>query len=356
MRKSEGSDSKLKLWTKHAAIATLCAFAVLLAIAPAATAQGTTEFTLIAAPFDPAALAPGGTSSSAITVGSVNGFSGSVALSCQVTSAQVTTSPPVCAVSPTTVTPNAGATATVTTTGTTTTVGYTITITGTGPTTTYTTPAMQLTVLAVTPQFTITVQDALAPSSVPAGSGGQATISINPINGYASPTDPSDSTKHGVYLSCASITPLVTIPPICSFTSPNPDVLGTAVTSTLTISTFGPVITGSSVRPRIFYGLWLPLPMLSLVGIGAVLGGKRSRKAWGLLALCVLSASFLLMPACGNSSTTTTTTPNGITPANTYTFTIVGVDINGVVSSNTGSTTSAGPTVSMTVTTPTTTK
>jgi len=48
MRKSEGSDSKLKLWTKHAVVAALCAFAVLLAIAPAATAQGTTEFTLVA--------------------------------------------------------------------------------------------------------------------------------------------------------------------------------------------------------------------------------------------------------------------------------------------------------------------
>jgi hypothetical protein len=215
---------------------------------------------------------------------------------------------------------------------------------------------MQLTVLAVTPQFTITVGNAVAPSSVPAGSGGQGTISINPINGYSSPTDPTDATKSGVYLSCATITPLVTIPPVCSFNPPNPPVVGTSVTSTLTISSFGPVVTGSAVRPRIFYGLWLPLPMLSLVGIGAALGGKRSRKACGLLALCVLSASFLLMPACGNTSGTTTTTPNGITPANSYSFTVVGVDINGVVSSNQGSTTSAGPTVIMTVTTPTATK
>jgi len=58
-----------------------------------------------------------------------------------------------------------------------------------------------------------------------------------------------------------------------------------------------------------------------------------------------------LTPACGNSSSTSTTTPNGVTPANTYTFTIIGVDSNGVLSSNT-STTSTGPTVSLTVTAP----
>jgi hypothetical protein len=51
-----------------------------------------------------------------------------------------------------------------------------------------------------------------------------------------------------------------------------------------------------------------------------------------------------------NSSTTTT--PNGITPNNAYTFTITGVDANGVISSNTGTTTSVNPTVSLTVNTP----
>ncbi len=34
-----------------------------------------------------------------------------------------------------------------------------------------------------------------------------------------------------------------------------------------------------------------------------------------------------------------TTTPNGVTPNNSYSFTVSGVDANGVVSSNTGSTT-----------------
>ena len=351
MLKSEGSEAKLKLWTRSAGILVLCLIAALL-LSSAALAQGTTEFTLQPAPFNPDAVAPGGTSSSNIQVGSVNGFTGSVALSCQVTSPQVTVSTPVCTVSPPSVVPPAGATATITTTDQTTTVGYNVTITGTGATTTYTTPPLGLTVLAVTPQFTITIQRAVAPSSVPAGTGAQGIVTINPINGYSSPCDPNDSKKCGVYLACATISPLVTIPPVCSFSSPNPQVeSGIPINSTLTISTFGSTTTCSRAHSRAFYALWLSLPMLSLVGVGAA-AGKRSRKALILLALFVLCAGILMTPACGNT-TTTTCTPNGVTPANTYTFTIIGVDINGVVSSNTGSTTSAGPSVSLAVTAPT---
>lgn len=77
------------------------------------------------------------------------------------------------------------------------------------------------------------------------------------------------------------------------------------------------------------------------------MGRKRSRRVWGLLALFVLGASFLLMPACGNNNVATTNV-TGITPMNSYTFTLLGVDGNGVTSSNTGTTTAA-PTVSLTV-------
>jgi hypothetical protein len=91
--------------------------------------------------------------------------------------------------------------------------------------------------------------------------------------------------------------------------------------------------------------------MLALVGLGAAAGGTRSRKAWGLLALFVITGALFLMPACGSNTGTSTTTPNGVTPNNTYTFTLMGVDSNGVISSNTG-TTSTNPTVSLTVTKP----
>jgi hypothetical protein len=315
----------------------------------AASAQ---DFNLQAAAFSPVAVPPGGTSDSNITIGADVGFTGTIALTCQVTSSQTTTSPPNCAVSPATVTPPSGATATITTTGQTTPVSYTITITGTGPSTTHSTPPQSLAVLAVSPQFTITVQSPIVPSSVPAGSGGQGVIIINPINGYTSPGGPNK----GITLSCASITPLVTIPPVCSFSYPSGatgvPVNGVRVTSTLTINTYGPVITGAIAPRRTLYALWLSLPMLGLVGLSVAMGGKRSRRAWGLLALFVVSGALFLMPACGNT-TTTTTTPNGVTPNNTYTFTVVGVDADGVASSNATSSTSTNPTVSLTVTAPT---
>jgi hypothetical protein len=196
----------------------------------------------------------------------------------------------------------------------------------------------------VTSQFTITVATPVAPGSVPAGSGGEGTININPINGYTG----------SVTLSCSSITPLVTLPPVCSF-NPQPVIVnGTVATTTITINTAGPIITGKAIHPRGFYALWLSIPMLSFVGLGAALGGKRSRKAWGLLALFIISGSFLLMPACGNSRVTTSE-PNGVTPPNTYSFTILGVDANGNASSNSANgTTGTGLSVSLAVTAPTT--
>lgn len=347
--KSASLKSKYILPSGYAGIAALCLLAAFLTLPSSASAQ---TFTLQADPLSPDAVAPGGTSSSNITVGS-NSFSGSVNLSCQVTSTQVTTDTPVCTVSPTTVTPPANSSATITTKSDTTTVAYSVTITGTAPSTlqTITTQPQSLTVLAVSPQFTITVEKAVVPSSVPAGSGGQGVIVVNPINGYSSPGYPSA----GVTLSCSTISPLVTIPPVCSFSYPSGltslPVNGIPVTSTVTISTFGPITTGAVAHPREFPALWLPVPMLAMVGLGAAASGKRSRKAWGLLALFVMSGALFLTPACGNSNSTSTTTPNGVTPNNTYTFTVTGVDTNGVISSNTNST-SAKPTVSLTVNTP----
>ncbi|MFZ0860695.1 MAG: hypothetical protein WB781_18775 [Candidatus Sulfotelmatobacter sp.] len=357
MLKLESSPSNplkpnLKIRAGHAALSILFGIAVFLTLLSSASAQA--DFTLQTAPFSPDAVAPGGTSSSNITIGAINGFTGTVALSCQVSSTQTTTSTPACAVSPATVTPPASASATITTTLQTTTVGYTITITGTGPSTTHTTPPQNLTVLAVTPQFTINVQSPIVPNSVPAGSGAQGVIVINPINGYSSPS--ISGVNKGITLACATITPLVAIPPVCSFSYPSGGtgvpINGVPATSTITISTNGPTIVGAVAHRRSLYALWMPLPMLALVGLGAAVGGKRSRKAWGLLALFVISGALFLMPACSNI-TITTSALNGITPANTYTFTVIGVDANGVVSSNTTSSNSANPTLSLTVTAPT---
>ena len=349
----------MKSTAGHGAMAVVCRLAacVCMAIvfASAAVAQGTSEFTLSAQSFSPDAVAPSGVSSSEIIVGLPTPTSPGVTvnLSCQVTGQQAATSPPACIVSPASVTSPGNTTATVTTESTTTTQAYGITITGTGPTTTYTTPPLPLTVLAVSPAFTINVTGAVAPTSVPAGNGAQATVTVNPLYGYLTPSG------GGITLSCASMTPLVTIPPTCSFNYPNGDTSlklngTTSASATLNITTFGPITTGARQKSTAFrFGLWLSLPLLGLVVFGTAAGGKRVRGAWTLVALFVLCGTFALTPGCGNTNPNSTTTPNGVTPANTYTFTIAGVDSNGVVSSNTTSTTTnTGPSVSLTVTAP----
>ncbi|HEV2398912.1 MAG TPA: hypothetical protein VGS27_18350 [Candidatus Sulfotelmatobacter sp.] len=337
----------MKLLAGRAGMALFCVLVPCLAFVPTAAAQGgTSEFTLTPTQLSPTAVAPGGVSSSTIQIAPAanSGFTGSVALTCQVTATIATTDTPTCDVSPSAVTAPGSATATLTTTAKTTNTLYTVTITGTGPTTTYTSDPLQLTVLAVTAQFTITIESAIIPSSVVAGSGAQGVISVNPANGYSG----------HVTLSCIAVSPLVAFPPYCSFSYPgNVKYLDVPSnnTATIIVNTFGPVPIGAQKRPRSFYALWFFLPMLTLVGMGAATGGKRSRKVWGLLALFVVCGSILLLPACTNAAITTTASPNGTTPANTYTFTIVGVDENGNTSSN-STATAAGPTVTLTVTTP----
>src|ERR1700719_237665 len=98
MLRSECFESKLKSTSGHHGVAAVCLMAAALAFtcfAPAALAQGgTSEFTIDPGSLNPDAVAPGGVSSSLIQVGSVNGFSGTVNLSCQVMSQAVATDPP----------------------------------------------------------------------------------------------------------------------------------------------------------------------------------------------------------------------------------------------------------------------
>jgi hypothetical protein len=358
MLRFESLLSILRLRNPHGGIPVSLVWILFLGILPSASGQA--GFTLQMSTFSgKGTVDPGGEATSSLTLGTSNSFSGTVDLSCQATSKETITVFPTCVVSPASVAPPASATAivnTVTNAGTATPGLYLITVTGTSSAATPTTETAQayLTVQSVAPGFTITVQSAVVPSSVHAGSGGQGIISVNPLNGYSGT----------VTLSCGSINPLVTVPPICSFVYPSGSsgvkVSGVPATATINISTYGPVTTASLGRTlaggasldRVwgFSVLWLPLPLLALAGVGA--GGKRSRKAWGVLALFVLGGTLLLLPGCGSNTSngTTTTTPNGVTPKNTYSFTIVGVDTLGNVSSNTGTgTTTSAPTVSLTV-------
>jgi hypothetical protein len=319
----------------------------------ASAAAQTGSFSLQMSAFDRDAVDPGGNAASSLTLAPLNGFSGSVALSCQITPA-----PPNgndgCMVSPQTVAPPTGASVTITTavpTGTPWSPGlYTVTITGTAPSGTQT-ASQALTVLEVTPSFTITVGTVVSPTSVHAGSSATATIDVTPINGYT-----SSLSNPGVTLSCTSVSPVVVSPPVCTFSYPPglqylPLSGGVLAGSTLTISTIGPLtpITRNA-SARHFYALWLPLPMLALLSAAA---GRKRFRAWFLLSLFVLCALILLIPACSTTAVPTAITPNDlITPNGTYTFTVTGVDANGTSASNiSGGVTSS---VTLNVTSPTT--
>jgi hypothetical protein len=304
---------------------------------------GAQTFTVTATAFNPFAILPGRNSSALVTVTAGTGFSGTVDLTCTVVSTTGTTSNvPVCQMTPATVTPTAQSSLTVsglTSAGGPAAAGtYTVTVTGTQGSS-ISQQSQNITILTAAPGFTITVLTPVQPGSVHAGSGATATISVTPLPGYTGT----------ITLSCATITPLVNLPPYCSF-NPQPLTLSQgSSTSTLTINTYGPINTGvgSLWRIRGYYALLLPLPMIVFLGAGVAIGGKRSRRVWSLLGLLILGGILLLVPGCGTNTGNTTLNPTGSTPKNSYTLTVTGVDTKGTVATNaTGAT---APSVTLTV-------
>lgn len=316
-------------------------FALLVSLfmaAPASLAYGQ-DFTLTpSALTPPAGVDPGGTATASVAVNTPDGFTGSVTLTCTVTSNLFTTDLPACLVSPSSVTPDATASLTLTTTGATQASQYVITVTGTSGSETAIATPLYLNVVDVPQDYTLTVSKAISPGTVNPGSGAQATVTVTPIASYTG----------SVTLSCLSITPVVTAAPICAF---NPTTVavtnGAAPTSVLTITTYGTLQNHAKVWfPRTFYALWLAFPGLALVGVGA--GGSRRKKLLGLLLLLAVASGLLVLPSCGGNSPTSNNTSGLVTPKNTYTFTLTGVDANGVGPSNTTGTTTQA-TVSLTV-------
>jgi hypothetical protein len=328
-------------------------FLFLALLASPLMAFGQQDFTMMVTQPYPSAVDAGQDSKSYINLGTVNGFTGNVSLSCTVS--PLVANGPTCT-PPATATPPQQVAMSIT-------VGdlapagfYTLTVTGTGPApSTPKTANISLTVLSITPDYTMAVTTAIFPTSVHAGFTAVATITVSPINGYSGT----------VTLSCSSITPLATPAPSCSFSpaavGPQANGLEPPFTSVLTITTTGNTpppptpaslvgglhgINGSFLPGANAPGLnrlWLAFPGLGLIALALATSGRRRRRLC-LLSLLLLSlASILLMPACATNNSNTGL--NGSTPKNTYVFTLTGADTQGVAPSNEAT----PPTVSLTV-------
>ncbi len=163
----------------------------------------------------------------------------------------------------------------------------------------------------------------LAQTSVPAQMS-DFSLSVTPSNASVAAaggtaTYQAQLTPHPVYgtnisLACTGLPTASS----CNFTS-NPVTLQGPGSSTLNITTTArPVTTpAASVWTRHFYAIWLMVPGLALLGVGA--GGERRRRVLGILLLCAVFALLLLLPAC---SSKTTQAPVSGTPPGNYTITV----------------------------------
>jgi hypothetical protein len=325
--------SSLSLMMNFRRVMQMVMFAVTLLPFAGAVPAAYGQFALTAGPFQPSAVDPGGSATATInlTNTTVTPFTGTVDFTCAVTSSQVTTDLPACAVSPTSETGASTPSLTITTTGSTPAGTYEITVTGTdSSTSTSANVILFLNVADLAQGFTLTVYPTTAlPSPVVAGSVATTTVTLSTIGGYSGT----------VYFSCLSVSPAVAGAPTCSFNPSHSSVSsGGTATTTLTLTSYGVFGTPSSTtsklaRPRSLFAFWLAIPALSLAGLGA--SGRRRKKVLGVFLLFVIAGALLSLPACGASAQHVVTNVNQITPPNTYTFTITGSDQNGIGPSST---------------------
>ncbi len=149
---------------------------------------------------------------------------------------------------------------------------------------------------------------AVSPSSrtVAAGATAQYTVQLSPQPSFGA----------NVSLTCSGAPTGAS----CNFTSSSLTLNGPQSTVLNLTTTPQPITTvASATRGSPLYALWLMVPGMALLGLGA--GGKRFRKRWlGLLTLSTLFAFVLFLPACHSGKTI----PPAVTgtPTGTYSLTV----------------------------------
>jgi subtilase family serine protease len=199
------------------------------------TAPGASAFVLSNA--GPVTLNAGNTASPAITIQPAGGFTGSVGLTCAVTSASALSPAPTCSIassaSVTGVSP-VNATVSLNTTANTALGNYTVTVTGSSG------------VVVSTTQIPVTVLAAVVPPTIALTNSGPITISAPGGSGTSTATvTPGGGFTGSVALSCSVAPTTGTSVPTCSI-GPTVSITGTAaVTSTLTVSTTSTTTAGA---------------------------------------------------------------------------------------------------------------
>jgi uncharacterized repeat protein (TIGR01451 family) len=163
------------------------------------------------------------------------------------------------------------------------------------------------TVSAPMSDFAVTVNPANNSVAV-AGKTAQYGVTLIPNPVYGS----------NITLSCSNLPSATT----CAFTPSNTVTLPSTSPGTVILNvttTARPINTASTgFHLRNFYAVWIAVPGLAFLGIGAG-SNRRRRRLLGFLMLCALFAPLILMPAC---STTTTQPPLSGTPAGNYQITV----------------------------------
>lgn len=244
-------------------------------------------FTVSASALTPPSVTPAGSATSTVTIAAVNGFTGSVDLSCAVSGPSNAVSPPTCIFGTNPVLGGSGSSSlTVSTTLTTSGGVYAITVIGTGPSGMTHSVTVDLTVNAA--NFKIS---ATPPTPVAPGGTAMSTVTLTSFDSYAFP----------VNLSC-SVAGTGSPLPACSVTGTTPlTPTSGGATSTVTITTTAPG--AAMIRPRkFFYALWLPVVGLSLLGFGFKTSRSQRKKLLGFLLVGIVMTGLILLPSCGGSS------------------------------------------------------
>ena len=301
----------------RAAMLALCVIAV-------PSAVRATDFTMTSTQLSPSPVdQTTGAASATLTLQPVGAFNGPVNLQCAVTWVNPPTSAPTCTFSQSTVTPPAQPSVSLNFSANTTPQSYTVTITATSANTTATL-ILTDTVIGVNPDYTISVNTAISPSSLHAGSGATVVFNITPVS-YTGTVTPV----------CTAITPAVALPPICTFNPSTVAVSGAAAsTTTLTISTSGPATTTTTSifhRTSSLLAFLLLVPGFAFCGFAAHRTPRRISSLARCFLLSLIGSLILLLPSCSSMSSTNS---NGKTPNNTYNISVSAVDTSNLGPSN----------------------